>query len=53
MCFRIDGTEAKTIRKRWEELKSVTETFVACCENGNFAGIRNPPSGKDAAPPAA
>ena len=50
---RIDGTEAKTIRKRWEEVKSVTETFVACCENGNFAGIRNPPSGKDAAPPAA
>ncbi|MCW5558914.1 MAG: hypothetical protein KIT22_13930 [Verrucomicrobiae bacterium] len=38
---RIDNTEARTIRKRWEELKTVTETFVSCCENGNFSGIRN------------
>ena len=36
----ISGKEAKTIRARWEELKSVTETFVACCENGNFAMLK-------------
>lgn len=28
--------EAKEIRSRWEELKSVTECFVSCCEEGNF-----------------
>lgn len=44
---KIDGSESKVIRKRWEELKSVTETFVACCEQGNFGGI------KDVAKPAA
>jgi len=38
---RIDSAEARTIRKRWEELKTVTETFVSCCENGNFSGIRD------------
>jgi len=37
---RIDSAEARTIRKRWEELKSVTETFVSCCENGNFSGMK-------------
>lgn len=36
----IDVSEAKTIRKRWEDLKTVTETFVACCEQGNFAKLR-------------
>jgi hypothetical protein len=36
----IDPTESKTIRKRWEELKAVTETFVACCEQGNFSKLR-------------
>lgn len=44
---KIDGSESKVIRKRWEELKSVTETFVACCEQGNFGGI------KEVAKPAA
>ena len=38
---KIDGSESKVIRKRWEELKSVTETFVACCEQGNFGGIKD------------
>ncbi|MDO9014536.1 MAG: hypothetical protein Q7U84_07145 [Polynucleobacter sp.] len=38
---RIDTAESKNIRKRWEELKSVTETFVACCENGNFTGMKS------------
>ena len=33
--------EAKEIRARWEELKTVTEGFVACCEEGNFSHLRN------------
>ena len=32
--------EAEQIRARWEELKSVTEGFVACCEEGNFAPLK-------------
>lgn len=36
----ISTAESKTIRKRWEELKTVTETFVTCCENGNFAALK-------------
>jgi hypothetical protein len=41
---RISGGEAKTIRARWEELKSVTETFVACCEDGNFSPLKDKPT---------
>ena len=37
---QITEREAKQIRARWEELKSVTETFVACCEEGNFRMLR-------------
>ena len=37
--------EAKNIRARWEELKSVTEGFVACCEEGNFAPLKASPPG--------
>ena len=37
----ITQPEAKQSRARWEELKAVTEGFVACCEEGNFSGIRN------------
>jgi hypothetical protein len=36
----IDPAEAKKIRSRWEELKRATETFVACCEQGNFQRLR-------------
>lgn len=36
----ISVKEAKTIRARWEELKSVTEGFVACCEQGNFTILK-------------
>ena len=36
----IDANEARTIRKRWETLKSVTENFVACCEDGNFTKLK-------------
>jgi hypothetical protein len=37
----ITQAEAKQIRARWEELKSVTEGFVAGCEKGNFDRIRD------------
>jgi hypothetical protein len=37
---KITTAEARQIRQRWEELKSVTEGFVACCENGNFNSLR-------------
>ncbi|MDD2764466.1 MAG: hypothetical protein PHE83_10880 [Opitutaceae bacterium] len=35
----ITPAEAKDIRSRWEDLKSVTEGFVRCCEAGNFGPI--------------
>ena len=38
---QITQAEAKEIRARWEELKTVTESFVACCEEGNFSHLRN------------
>ena len=37
---QITSKEAKQIRARWEELKSVTEGFVASCEIGNFDTLR-------------
>jgi hypothetical protein len=37
---QITAGEARKIRARWEELKCVTEGFVACCEQGNFAPLR-------------
>ena len=40
---QITPKESKTIRARWEDLKSVTETFVACCEHGNFAPLKEQP----------
>lgn len=36
----INHKEAEKIRARWEELKSVTEGFVACCEEGNFVALK-------------
>ena len=36
----ISADEAKTIRRRWEELKTVTEGFVHAAESGNFGPIR-------------
>ena len=38
---KITQAEAKEIRARWEELKTVTEGFVVCCEEGNFSHLRN------------
>ena len=37
----VTPSEARQIRARWEELKSVTEGFVASCEKGNFEHIHN------------
>jgi hypothetical protein len=37
---QITPAEAKSIRARWEELKSVTEEFVRCCEEGDFRDIK-------------
>ena len=36
----VSKQEAKDIRGRWEELKSVTEGFVRCCEEGNFSLLK-------------
>lgn len=36
----INPPESKKIRARWEDLKSVTELFVRCCEEGNFGPLR-------------
>jgi hypothetical protein len=35
----ITKDEAREIRRRWEELKSVTEGFVHSAEDGNFARL--------------
>jgi Phage regulatory protein CII (CP76) len=37
---QITQKEAHQIRARWEELKSVTESFVVCCEEGNFLPLK-------------
>ena len=37
---QITAKEAKQIRTRWEDLKCVTESFVACCEEGNFGALK-------------
>ena len=37
----ISQAEARKIRARWEELKSVTEGFVTCCEEGNFSPLKD------------
>ena len=44
----ITKAEAKSIRRRWEDLKSVTERFVAAAESGNFGEIPEAkPKGKE------
>ena len=42
---QITQRESQQIRARWEELKSVTETFVACCEEGNFRPLKEKQTG--------
>jgi|GEM_PF-349680 len=36
----IAPEEARQVRRRWEELKTVTEGFVLCCEHGHFDKLR-------------
>ncbi|MFT3869574.1 MAG: hypothetical protein QM715_14055 [Nibricoccus sp.] len=36
----VSAVEAKTIRARWEELKSVTEGFVHAAEQGKFGDLK-------------
>lgn len=36
----ISTKETAGIRRRWEDLKSVTEGFVRSCEEGDFARVR-------------
>jgi hypothetical protein len=38
---QITQKEADAIRDRWEELKSVAEEFVVCCEKGNFSVLKD------------
>ncbi len=44
----VTHEESKAIRKRWEQLKSVTEGFVQACEAGNFKSL---PTLKPSSPP--
>jgi hypothetical protein len=41
---QITPQEAQRIRASWEELKSVTEGFVRCCEQGDFGPLKDTPS---------
>jgi hypothetical protein len=43
---QVTPPEAKTIRARWEELKTVTEEFVRSCEAGNFRAAHHPGAAK-------
>jgi hypothetical protein len=45
---QITKKEAASIRDRWEELKTVTEGFVACCEEGNFTALKAKSAGLSA-----
>lgn len=43
----ISKEEAKIIRRRWEELKSVTEGFVKAAEGGNYGPLKHPSDEKN------
>lgn len=42
----ISREEARTIRRRWEELKSVTEAFVKAAETGSYGPAHGEPERK-------
>jgi hypothetical protein len=42
----ITKSETKNIRARWEELKTVTEGFVHCAEEGNFTPLKRQAAAK-------
>lgn len=44
----ISKEESKAIRRRWEDLKGVTELFVRHCEEGNFAALKQEAAARDA-----
>ncbi|MDP2137590.1 MAG: hypothetical protein Q8J74_07015 [Candidatus Didemnitutus sp.] len=44
---QVSLAEAKAIRRRWEDLKSVTEGFVHHCEEGNFAALKEDARSRD------
>ncbi len=44
----ITEDEARNIRRRWEELKTVTEGFVTACESGSFGATETRPEAKPA-----
>jgi len=48
---QITKEESEDIRARWEELKSVTEEFVRCCEAGNFRPLKNGAKAAASTPP--
>ncbi len=37
---QISEEESRDVRRRWAELKTVTEGFVRCCEQGHFGPLR-------------
>ena len=49
---KITSAEAAQIRARWECLKSVTEGFVHCCEEGNFREVKKAAEEKDTKAPS-
>lgn len=49
---QITKEEAKAIRRRWEDLKSVTEGFVRHCEEGNFAALKQAAASHEQRPAA-
>jgi transcriptional regulator with XRE-family HTH domain len=49
---QITAAESENIRGRWEELKSVTEGFVRCCEDGNFRPLKEKRGAASAYKPA-
>ena len=49
---QITKEEAKAIRRRWEDLKSLAEGFVRHSEEGNFAAIKQEASAREKAAPS-
>jgi hypothetical protein len=37
---KVTQAEAKQIRRRWEDLKSVAEGFIHAAEQGNFSEVK-------------
>jgi hypothetical protein len=40
MDNEISDGEARSVRRHWEELKTIMESFVMCCETGHFSELR-------------